>query len=133
MNIGNPEHERLRRTLRTQEKIRLAIVFGSVARGAARADSDLDIAVDLGRPMSAEEKQLFIAALAETSGRPVDLVDLRTVGEPLLGEILQDGIRLIGSSSDHGALLYRHLIEQADFLPYHNRILRERRQRWTGK
>ncbi len=32
--------------------ITTAILFGSLARGTARPDSDLDIAIDIGRPLS---------------------------------------------------------------------------------
>ena len=59
----------------------------------------------------------LIGDLADATGRPVDLVDLRTVGEPLLGQILSHGLRLLGSTEAHGCLLSRHLIDAADFLP----------------
>ena len=61
---------------------------------------------------------------------PVDLVDLTQAGEPLLGQILTTGVRLMGSDETHARFLTRHLIEQADFLPYRDRILAERRQAW---
>ena len=60
------------------------------------------------------------------------MVDLRTAGEPLLGQILQYGQRLIGNDADHAELIRRHIFDSEDFLPYVNRILRERRQAWIG-
>jgi predicted nucleotidyltransferase len=111
----------------------IAMVFGSVALGQARSDSDLDIAVAAGHPLSVTEKMAMIAALADRTGRPVDLVDLSTVPEPLLGQIVRHGRRLLGSDSAYGQLLSRHLFEQADFMPYRNRILAERRLKWIGK
>ena len=64
----------------------------------------------------------------------MDLIDLTRVGEPLLGQILQHGQRLHGSDADFGAqLLYRHLVDAADFLPLRERILKERRDAWIGQ
>jgi predicted nucleotidyltransferase len=71
--------------------IRLAILFGSVAAKKAGIDSDIDIAVLAKNSLTASEKISIINALAEAFGRPVDLVDLHKVGEPLLGQILQHG------------------------------------------
>jgi predicted nucleotidyltransferase len=113
--------------------LELAFVFGSVARGAARADSDLDVAVQAAQPLDHSQKLALIGELAEATGRAVDLIDLRTVGEPLLGQILTHGHRLLGSAEAHGRLLSRHLIDAADFLPYAQRILDERRRAWIGR
>ena len=132
MHANSSTARHLLKALDRHPHIRLAMVFGSVARGTARADSDLDLAVDAGRSLSAEERRALIEDLAEVSGRPVDLIDLRTAGEPLLGRIMHDGVMIRGRKSDRGQWLYRHLIEQADFLPYRNRILKERRQKWIG-
>lgn len=113
--------------------IAIAILFGSHATGRARPDSDVDLAVDVGRPLTPEQKISLIAALAERTGLPIDLVDLRTVGEPLLGEILRDGKRLLGTDDRYAELVYRHLCDAADFLPYVERMLAERRAKWLGK
>ena len=113
--------------------IRLAILFGSLAKGTGTPESDLDLAVEAGAPLGAEERIALISELALRTGRPVDLVDLRTCGEPLLGQVLRHGKLGRGGGSDYGALIARHLFEQADFLPYRNRILEERRRQWLGK
>lgn len=114
-------------------RIELAVLFGSAARGQERPDSDVDLAVAAGSALSAEEKMALVEALAEHTGRPVDLVDLRTAPEPLLGQILRHGRRLLGSNSAFGALISRHLFEQADFMPYRTRVLAQRRAAWIGK
>lgn len=111
----------------------VVILFGSVASGTARAGSDIDIAVDTGRPLTVDERVLAVEALAVLTGRPVDLVDLHRVGEPLLGQILRHGRRLRASDVQWGDLYARHIYECTDFLPYRNRILAERRVAWTGK
>jgi predicted nucleotidyltransferase len=110
-----------------------ALVFGSAATGKQRADSDLDIAVETHQPLTANEKISLIASLAVETGRPIDLIDLGVVAEPLLGQIVRHGRRLLGSDGAYGQLISRHLSEQADFMPYRNRILAERRLAWIGK
>jgi len=123
----------LREVLAGFPELILALVFGSVAKGLQRIDSDLDIAVVAKQALTVDEKIVIISALAEKTGRPVDLVDLKVVGEPLLGQIVQHGRRLLGSDGEYGRLISRHLFEQADFMPYRNRILAERRATWIGK
>jgi uncharacterized protein len=111
----------------------LAVLFGSVALGRQRPDSDLDIAVAARRALTVAEKMSLIEALAERTGRPVDLIDLKVVAEPLLGQIVRHGRRLMGCDGAYGQLISRHLFEQADFMPYRSRVLAERRAAWTGK
>jgi predicted nucleotidyltransferase len=119
--------------LDTQHGIRLAILFGSLAAGRERADSDLDLAVDAGHRLTVGEKLALMNKLAERMGRPVDLVDLHVVGEPLLDQILRHGKRLLGDKTCYADLIRRHLFDQADYLPYRTRILVERRRAWIGK
>lgn len=111
----------------------LGLVFGSVAQGRQRPDSDLDIAVQAKQAFSVAEKTALIEALAQSTGRPIDLIDLKVVAEPLLGQIVRHGRRLFGSDTAYGQLISRHLFEQADFMPYRSRILAERRAAWIGK
>ena len=122
----------LRELLQGRFGLRQAFVFGSLARGGARPDSDLDIAVQADHPLSADQAATLIDALAAACGRPVDLIDLKAVGEPLLGQILAHGQRLFGSDEDHAALVRRHVFDTEDFLPYARRMLRERRRAWIG-
>jgi predicted nucleotidyltransferase len=114
-------------------QITLALLFGSVATGRHRADSDLDIAVSARFPLSQDEKIALVSALAVCTGRAIDLIDLNTVTEPLLGQIVQHGRRILGSDTLFGQLINRHLLEQADFMPYRARLLAERREAWIGK
>ncbi|MFZ5502732.1 MAG: type VII toxin-antitoxin system MntA family adenylyltransferase antitoxin [Pseudomonadota bacterium] len=113
--------------------ITLVILFGSVASGRQRADSDLDIAVAGDRRLTDGEKLAIIGALSERIGRPVDLIDLRAVSEPLLGQIVRHGKRVLGSDTLYGELISRHVFEQTDFMPYRTRLLAERRAIWIGK
>jgi predicted nucleotidyltransferase len=75
--------------------LRLAILFGPRARGSARPDSDVDIAVlpcDPALPLSAEN--LLAADLERELGAPVDLVRLDRVDSSLTWRIARDGVVL---------------------------------------
>ncbi len=65
-----------------------ATLFGSLARGAARTDSDIDLAVSFGRPMSSDLRMAMIGLIADEARRPVDLVDLETAGPLILARAL---------------------------------------------
>ncbi|HAR59762.1 MAG TPA: DNA polymerase III subunit beta [Alcanivorax sp.] len=112
---------------------RLVVVFGSMARGEATASSDLDIGVMLESPLTVEQRQAMIKALAGALGRPVDLVDLNRVGEPLLGRILKEGRRLLGAPTHMATLLSRHLANVEDFIPLQKHIMDTRRRAWMTK
>lgn len=125
--------ERIRQVLTKHPQILLVVLFGSMAGNTAGVDSDLDLAVSTDRPLGVCGKIQLIMDLAEAIGRPVDLVDLFTVGGPLLGQIIAVGRRILRDDERYALLLSRHLLDQADFMPYRNRILRERRQAWIGR
>lgn len=123
----------IRRVLQQHPAIRLAILFGSCAQGTARRDSDVDLAVSSdGRLLDGEEKTRLIEDLAQATGRAIDLVDLASAGEPLLGQILCNGRKICGDSRRHAYFIRRHLFDQADFVPYQRRILEQRRRAWIG-
>jgi predicted nucleotidyltransferase len=125
--------DQLRALLAGFPQLELALLFGSLAQDRHRTGSDIDIAVAAHRALTATEKIALVEALAERTGRPVDLVDLKVVAEPLLGQILRHGRRLLGSDRAYGQLISRHLFDQADFMPYRARVLAERRAAWIGK
>lgn len=125
--------ESIRTVLARHPEILLAILFGSMAAGRASRDSDVDLALAAERPLTADEKMVLMAELAEATGRPIDLIDLHVVGEPLLGQIVKRGRRVLGTDERYAELIKRHLFEEADFMPYYRRMLGERRAAWIGK
>ncbi|MBK6715178.1 MAG: nucleotidyltransferase domain-containing protein [Burkholderiales bacterium] len=124
--------EPIERVIAGHPELEVVLLFGSMASGQGRPDSDVDLAVQAAHPLDAASKLALIAELGDATGRPVDLIDLRVVGEPLLGEILTHGKRLRGSHGACAELLRRHLFDAADFLPYVERLLAERRRAWIG-
>ncbi|MEX2500286.1 MAG: nucleotidyltransferase domain-containing protein [Wenzhouxiangellaceae bacterium] len=69
-------------------------VHGSFARGDARPDSDLDLAVLLPPDPVVEEPWELAEKLAIRVGRDVDLVDLRQASDVLRMQVLEDGQEL---------------------------------------
>lgn len=87
---------RLRRALRTEPNVRLAVVFGSMARGDRAARSDVDILVALADGASGKVADLS-RRLGDAVDRNVQLVRLGDAqGHPrLLAELLLEGRVLI--------------------------------------
>lgn len=111
----------------------LAILFGSMATDQARNDSDLDIAVASSSPLTAQTHIAIIEDLALAFGRPVDLIDLDRIHNPLLQQILTKGRRVLCQDrTRYAELLLRMVYEEADVMPYYRRILSDRRQAWIG-
>jgi len=116
--------------LGSHSEIRLAILFGSLASNRGTVESDLDLAIDAGRPLGLPLKMNLISELADRIGRPVDLVDLRIAGDPLLGQILRYGKKILGDNTHYADLIRKHVFDEADFLRYRNDMIAERRRAW---
>jgi uncharacterized protein len=113
--------------------IKLGILFGSLAEGHATPASDLDLGVAAAEPLDTAMKTVLIEALAEISGRPVDLVDLRVVSGPILQHVLTQGKLIYCIDRTLYAVLIRTMLfNQSDMMPYYDRILAERRKAWIG-
>lgn len=87
----------LTQVLRTEKNVRLAVLYGSAARGDDRPGSDVDVLVDLAD----YDRRLPLARLAlrleEELCRPVQVVGLRDaeLTPALLAEVLADGRVLV--------------------------------------
>ena len=55
--------------LKNHPSVRMAILFGSLASGRGTAESDLDLAIDAGRPLDLSLKMQLISELADRIGR----------------------------------------------------------------
>jgi predicted nucleotidyltransferase len=113
--------------------ITMAFLFGSMATGRARFDSDLDLAVAAATPLTPQARLDLIEDLAMVFGRPVDLIDLDHLHGPLLHQILTQGkLILCKDRTRYADLLRRMVYDEADFMPYYRRILADRRKAWIG-
>ena len=100
---------RLRGALRTERGVRLAVLYGSLARGEEDADSDLDLLVSLAGDRLTPGLDLAVR-LERVSGRRVDIAHLPRVevGAPLLLErVLDEGRVLVDRDGDWPALRER--------------------------
>ena len=86
----------LRRALRTEQGVRLAVLYGSLARGDEDADSDLDLLISFteNRPSAGGE---LAVRLERVNDRRVDIADLERVEAraPLLLERVLDEGRVL--------------------------------------
>ncbi len=113
--------------------VTVAILFGSLAEGAARFESDLDLAVAGTAPLDGQARIHLVEDLASTFGRPVDLIDLNRLHGPLLHRVLTKGqLILCKDRTQYAELIQRMLAEEADVMPYYRRILAARRNAWIG-
>ncbi|MGH2880174.1 MAG: nucleotidyltransferase domain-containing protein [Solirubrobacteraceae bacterium] len=91
----------LRRALRTEQRVRLAVLYGSIARGDEDEDSDLDLLVSFaeGRPFSPYP---LTSRLRKVCKRRVDIARLERVeaSAPLLLERVLDEGRVVIDRDD---------------------------------
>lgn len=105
-------------------------LFGSRARGDARSDSDIDVAVLLSDPGQGG----LVGPLSDLSGRleralgrTVDLINLRTAPPDLVHRVLRDGELLLDRNPDERvAFEVRLRNDYFDVLPHLERYRRHR-------
>jgi uncharacterized protein len=99
--------ERLSSALRSGPPVRLAILFGSCARGTDRPDSDVDVAfVPVDPSLSLADEATMIGALEAAAGRSVDLVRLDLASNALRWRVARDGV-VIASDPPYEAVRFR--------------------------
>ena len=84
----------LRRALRTEPSVALAVLFGSNARGDAHSESDIDLLVKSRVPSDARR---LARRLSDRLGRTVQLIELSEAEAAplLLAEVLREGRVLV--------------------------------------
>ncbi|HEY8432016.1 MAG TPA: nucleotidyltransferase domain-containing protein [Sandaracinaceae bacterium] len=117
------------RTIRRHPRVAAAWVFGSVARGDARPDSDLDIAVLLSGGQGPGDARALYALAAELerfspSGR-VDLVVLGPQGPVFRHRVLAEGVLVHdGDPEERHEFEERTFREYLDWKPTHDIAMR---------
>lgn len=77
-------------TLRERYPIRSMGVFGSYARGEQRADSDVDVLVELGDKLDLVAFAGLQLELSDALGSPVDLVERQALRPRLADRVLAE-------------------------------------------
>jgi len=99
----------LAEALRTERNVRLAVLYGSLARGDEDAGSDLDLMISLVDDRPSAGLQLAVR-LQRVAGRPVDVAHLERVEADaplLLDRVLDEGRVLIDRDGQWGGLRER--------------------------
>lgn len=94
-----------------------AWLYGSRARAAARADSDIDLAVLCDGPLDPVALCDVSGRLAARLGATVDLVDLRTAGGLLRVEATHHGLPLVTPAFEAELFTTHALADHAAFGP----------------
>jgi uncharacterized protein len=122
-----PLISQLRGALRTERLVRLAVLYGSFARGDDDEDSDLDILVSLAEERPMARVRLGID-LEEASARKVDVARLSRI-EPtaplLLDRILDEGRVLVDRDELWHPLRARRRAIRARAKRFHRRQMQE--------
>jgi predicted nucleotidyltransferase len=107
---GSPRINAMGEVLAAFPEVRLALLFGSEAKGTARRDSDVDVAVEA--PVGSLGQ--IAAALSSRLGAEVDVVRLETASIPLLEALIADGIVLHEGKRGAGALWRSRVLAQLE-------------------
>jgi predicted nucleotidyltransferase len=108
--------EQVKRALEADADVRLAVLFGSTARGKARRDSDLDVGVLL--PVGRDVRGTLQVTLERASGREVSVVLLNDAPPLLRFEIARDGAVLVERETGAWARFRAHaMIDWWDWAP----------------
>lgn len=110
---------RLRDALRAAPGVRLALLFGSAARGQASPSSDLDLAVQA----PGVDLLALAASLGEVTGRAIDIVSMHDLPIPLLAELVRDAV-VLHEAEEHEAVRWRlgALLALETDLPWYRRM-----------
>lgn len=108
--------------------VRYATLFGSVASGNARPDSDVDVAVSFGKPMSSDLRAAVTGLIADVAGRPVDLIDFESAAGLLFARAMAGTEFVCESPSTRATMLGRLLVAEDEALSARTaaRIVRSR-------
>ncbi len=122
--MDSEAEKRLRSFFAEERNVRLAFLMGSFAKGTARPDSDVDVAVLFGRSFVPDDVLDMKGRLEKLLERDVDLVVLDRAGPVIRMQALKTGILLV---SEKGAYeeFFTATVNEYDDLKYNRREIEE--------
>jgi len=115
-------NDRLRRAAASFPEVKLAVLFGSTARGQARPKSDVDLGILL-EPYSVDLRFRVEAELGRSAAREVDVILLDDAPPLLRFEIAREGILLFQRADDLWTdFKVRAMVDWWDWAPTHRMI-----------
>lgn len=119
------------RTVLQGHAVRLAVLFGSAARGTMRDDSDVDVGIlPVDASMSLQTELALQASLGRALGRPVDLVRLDRADVLTRWRVAREGAPILAEPPrEWPRFVARAGIEHADFAPLYARAAETYRRR----
>jgi len=112
--LNNNIEKTLRDYFATQKTARLSFLMGSYAKGTARKDSDVDVAVLFDVPPGIEEVASLREDLVLLLEKEVDLVLLNLAGPVIRMQALKTGKLLYGEKGAYEEFFTRTLNEYTD-------------------
>lgn len=110
--------DRLKSRISALPAVRLAVLFGSTARGEARPRSDVDLGVLLD-PDTRDHRCHVEAELSRAAGREVDVIYLNEAPPLLRFEISRDGVLLFEKEDGLWTdVKVRAMVDWWDWAPY---------------
>jgi predicted nucleotidyltransferase len=115
-------NDRLRQAVASFPEVKLAVLFGSTARGQARPKSDVDLGILL-EPYSVDLRFRVEADLGRAAAREVDVILLDDAPPLLRFEIAREGVLLV-QSEDHfwTDFKVKAMVDWWDWAPTHRMI-----------
>ncbi len=114
----------LRSFFNNASNIRLAFLIGSFARGTAREDSDVDVAILFSHDKDVREVLELKERLSLLLKKDVDLVALASAGPVMKMQVLKNGILLHGTKNAYENF-FSNTVNEYDDLKFFRREIEE--------
>ena len=135
MQLTEQQYEQLRE-LGNSHGLQFIILHGSYATGKTRSDSDLDIAIVGGAPMTAADRTSFYAGLSDVFGdgsdREIDFKSLYHADSLFRYQVTRDGVLLYGDPrayAEYKMFAFRDYIDTADLRRLESQLTRSKQAR----
>lgn len=110
-----------------ESDVALLILHGSAAEDRLRDDSDIDVAIALEHPLTAEDTLDLMYQVSRATGRESDVADLRSIGGLFLHRVLSRGTLIFNRDP---ALYSKLVFESVEYIQdIHPIVMEAQKQR----